>query len=343
MLQSGFFDLEDRFNKLDMLGDPLKALNEVVDWSVFEPILAKGLAKEKKSNAGRPILFEPLLMFKVLILQSLYNLADAQTEFQIRDRFTFLRFLGLTPESRIPDEKTIWLFRESVKARGLHEELFRTFTRFLEARGFEAKRGTVIDARIVEVPKQRNTRSENATIKDGLMPAAWEKQPAKCAQKDIEARWTQKHGKNYYGYKNHIAIDVQHKFIRRFEVTAASVHDSQCFEQLLDGKNRDRTVYADSAYRSEAHEQLLKRKRFASRVHHRARSGRPLNKREQRENRARSRIRARVEHVFGHQLKAMRQTIVRGIGLARIRTRIALANLAYNMSRLAQLRPPCVA
>lgn len=343
MLQSGFFDLEDRFGKLDALGDPLKALNKVVDWSVFEPILEKGLTKEKKSHAGRPIAFPPLLMFKVLILQSLYNLADAQTEFQIRDRFTFLRFLGLTPESRIPDEKTLWLFRESVKSRGLHDELFWTFTRFLETQGFEAKRGTVIDARIVEVPKQRNTRAENATIKDGFLPAEWENQPAKKAQKDIEARWTQKHGKNYYGYKNHIAIDVKHKFIRRFEVTDAAVHDSQCFAPLLDGNNRDRTVFADSAYRSDEHERLLKRRRFTSRVHHRVWKDQTLTKRQQKENRTRSRIRARVEHVFGHQVKAMRQTVVRGIGLARIRTRMALTNLAYNMSRLAQLRPACAA
>lgn len=131
MLQSGFFDLQDRFGKLDQLGDPLKALNAMVDWSVFEPILAKRLKKDRKSNAGRPS-FGAVLMFKVLILQSLYNLADAQMEFQIRDRFTFLHFLGLTPESRIPDEKTIWLFRESVKTRGLYDELFQTFNRYLE-------------------------------------------------------------------------------------------------------------------------------------------------------------------------------------------------------------------
>lgn len=340
MLQSGFFDLQDRFSKLDRLGDPLKALNAVVDWSVFEPILAKGLAKDKKSNAGRPP-FDALLMFKVLILQSLYNLADAQTEFQIRDRFTFLRFLDLTPESRIPDEKTIWLFRESVKVRGLHDELFQTFTRFLEAQGFKAQRGTVIDARIVEVPKQRNSRSENQTIKDGLMPAAWEKHTAKKVQKDIEARWTQKNGKNYYGYKNHVAIDVKHKFIRGFDVTAASVHDSQCFAPLLDGRNSDRAVYADSAYRSHDHDRLLKRKRFTNRVHHRIWQDQTLTKRQQKENRARSRIRARVEHVFGHQVKAMRQTLVRGIGLARVRTRIALANLAYNMSRFVYLHRLC--
>ncbi len=340
MLQSGFFDLQNRFAKLDQLGDPLQALNKVVDWSVFAPILEKGLKKEKKSSAGRPG-FDPLLMFKVLILQALYNLADGQTEFQIRDRFTFLRFLGLTPESRIPDEKTIWLFRESVKRGGLHDELFQTFTRFLEARGFKAQGGTVIDARIVEVPKQRNTRSENATIKEGLMPADWENQPAKKVQKDIEARWAQKNGKNYYGYKNHIAIDVRHKFIRRFDVTAANVHDSQCFAPLLDRRNGERTVYADSAYRSDDHERLLRRRRFTSRVHHRAWKDQTLTRRQQKENRVRSRIRARVEHVFGHQVKSMRQSLVRGIGLARVRTRIALANMAYNMSRLAQLRPQC--
>ena len=124
-------------------------------------------------------------------------------------------------------------------------------------------------------------------------------------------------------------------------MTAANVHDSQRFEQLLDRRNSDSTVYADSAYRSTDNERLLKRKRFKNRVHHRAWRDKPLTKREQRENRARSRIRARVEHVFGHQVKAMRQIIVRGIGLARIRTRIALTNLAYNMSRLAQLRPLC--
>lgn len=253
MLQSGFFDLQNRFGKLDQLGDPLKALDAITDWSVFEPILKKGLKKEKKSNAGRPG-FDPLLMFKVLILQNLYNLADGQTEFQIRDRFTFMRFLGLTPESRIPDEKTIWLFRESVKARDLHDKLFETFAHFLEVQGFRAQRGTVIDARIVEVPKQRNTRSENATIKEGLMPADWEKQPTKKVQKDIEARWTQKNGKNYYGYKNHIAIDAKHKFIRGYDVTAANVHDSQCFERLLDSRNSGRTVYADSNYRSDDHD-----------------------------------------------------------------------------------------
>lgn len=139
--------------------------------------------------------------------------------------------------------------------------------------------------------------------------------------------------------KNHIAIDVKHKFIRRDDVTAANVHDSQCVEPLLDGRNSDRGVYADSAYRSDQHERLLKRKRFTSRERHRAWKDQALAKREQRENHARSHLRARVEHVSGHPLEAMRQTVVRGIGLARVRIRIVLANLAYNMSRLAQLRP----
>ena len=193
-------------------------------------------------------------MFKVLILQSLYNLSDGQTEFQIRDRFTFLRFLGLTPQSRIPDEKTIWAFRESVKARGLNDELFQTFTRFLEAQGFKAQRGTVIDARIVEVPKQRNTRSENATIKEGLMLAEWQKHTAKKesaegyrgalgAKERQELLWLQEPHCDRRQAQIHPSLDV----------TPAHVHDSQCFELLLDRKNSNPTVYVDSAYRSDEH------------------------------------------------------------------------------------------
>ena len=166
------------------------------------------------------------------MLQSLYNLSDDQSEYQIRDRFSFLRFLGLTPESVIPDAKTVWLFRESLKKARVMEKLFARFESYLTDLGYQAQKGTVVDARIVAVPKQRNTREENQTLKDGLIPAKWVQQPAKLAQKDTEARWTQKHGKNHYGYKNHIAIDVKHKLVRGYTVTPASTHDSQEFEYI---------------------------------------------------------------------------------------------------------------
>jgi len=333
MLQPSFFDTENRLKKLDQLGDPLKAINEVVDWSVFQPLLRKGLKKERKNAAGRPS-YDALLMFKMVILQSLYNLSDDQTEYQVRDRLSFQRFLGLDAESRVPDAKTLWLFKESLKKGKLDEKLFRAFGGYLDQLGLEAQQGTAIDARIVPVPRQRNTREENQTLKEGLIPSDWMEQPAKLAQKDTQARWTIKRRQHYYGYKNHISVDVKHKFIRRYAVTSAEVHDSQVFETLLDNGNTKRTVYADSAYRSEEAEAMLRKKGYISRVHHRAWGGQSLNASQIHWNKARSKVRARVEHIFGHQVQAMRQTLLRGIGLERLRLKIGMANLAYNMRRL---------
>jgi IS5 family transposase len=268
MMQSGFFDLQERYRKLSELGDPLEAINRVVDWEVFRPVLKKALKKERKSAAGRKE-YDRVLMFKVLVLQSLYNLADEQTEYQIRDRFSFLRFLGLTPESVIPDAKTLWVFRESLKQAGAVDKLFARFEDYLTGLGYRAQKGTVIDARIVEVPRQRNTREENQTIKDGLIPAEWVEPPAKLAQKDTEARWTRKHDQNYYGYKNHIAIDAKHKLVRGYAVTAASVHDSQLFPTLIKAPNTRSAVWADGAYQSKEHAALLKRRGIANHVHER--------------------------------------------------------------------------
>lgn len=224
MMQSGCFDLQDRYQKLSELGDPLEVINPVGEWEVFRPVLKKALRRSHKSNAGRKS-FDAVLMFKVLVLQSLYNLGDDQTGYQIRDRFSFLRFLGLTPESVVPDAKTVWVFRESLQDARVMEKLFARFEGYLTDRGYQARKGTVVDARI-EVPKQRNTREENRTLKDGLIPATWVSQPAKLAQKDTKARWTQKQGQNCYGYQNHIAIDVKHKLVRGYAVTPASTHDS---------------------------------------------------------------------------------------------------------------------
>ena len=336
MLQSGFFDLQERYRKLSELGDPLEAINAVVDWEGFRTTLAKVHAKDRQSNAGRKP-FDVVLMFKVLVLQSLYNLGDDQSEFQIRDRFSFQRFLGLTPEGKIPDAKTIWLFRETLKAQQLIGKLFARFDAELTKRGYAAQKGMVIDARIVEAPTQRNSRTDNDLIKQGLMPADWQKVPAKCRQKDREARWTKKHGRSYYGYKNHVNVDVKHKLIRRYQVSSAEVHDSQKLQALLDPRNTRQIAWADSAYRSQDADALLRKRAIQNRIHYRAWQEGELAPWQRKTNRRRSRIRARVEHVFGHQVTSMRMTVLRGIGLARASVKIGLANLVYNMSRLAQL------
>ena len=276
-------------------------------------------------------------MFKTIILSALYNLSDDQVEHQIRDRLSFMRFLGLGLEDRVPDAKTVWLYREQLTQAGVIEALFETFDGHLKDQGYLAMGGQIIDASIVAVPKQRNSRKENARIKAGETPECWQDKPAKRRQKDVEARWTKKHGRSHYGYKNHVNVDRRHKLVRRYQVSDAATHDSKVLDDILDGDNTALGVWADSAYRSAEIEAALKKKGLRSRIHRKARRNKPLSEREKQGNKTRSSVRVRVEHVFGAQSNDMGGTLVRSVGLARAKARIGLKNLAYNMRRLVQL------
>src|SRR5471030_1615577 len=303
MSQMGFFDADKRLSMLSAKGDPLVSISALVPWGKFRAdIEAVVLTADeaRKSNAGRkPI--DALVLFRMLVLQSLYNLSDEQIEYQVRDRLSFTRFLGLGFENRIPDGTTLWLFREKLAKAGLIEKLFERFGRHLEAKGYAARGGQMVDATIVPVPKQRNSRDENEDVKAGKTPRAWKKDPSKNRQKDKDARWTKKHGKSFYGYKNHVNADARHKLIRQYDVTDASVHDSQKFDGLLNKTNTSADVYADSAYRSAETEAKLRVRGLHSQIHQRASRNHPLSKAQENANRKKSKIRARVEHVFGAQ------------------------------------------
>jgi len=336
MNQPGFFDLDERYEALSKQGDPLEVLDRSIPWSTFRPVLKKAQRKARKSNAGRKP-YDPVLMFKILVLQSLYNLSDEQAEYQIRDRLSFLRFLGLGLEDRVPDATTIWLFREVLAKAGVMERLFEHFNGYLDRQGYQARKGQIVDASIVPAPKQRNTREENAQIKRGETPPEWEAQPNKRRQKDTDARWTKKHSQRHYGYKNHVNVDHKHKLIRCFDVTDASVHDSQVLDEVLDPGNTGADVWADSAYRSAETEQTLKENGYRSRIHYKGKRNKPLSEHKQQLNRRRSRVRARVEHVFGFQENTQGGKFVRTVGIIRARAKIGMMNLGYNLKRYAWL------
>jgi IS5 family transposase len=274
-------------------------------------------------------------MFKILVIQSLYNLSDDAVEYQIMDRISFMRFLGLSLGDRVPDAKTIWLFREQLREAELIKKLFRQFDQFLRNSGFAAKKGQIIDASIVSAPKQRNSRDENQRIKEGKIPEDWDL--AKRRQKDTDARWTKKMGKNHYGYKNHINIDVKNKLIRDYAVTDAATHDSQVFDELLDDDNTSREVFADSAYRSKEKLERLSQRKFRERLQRKGCRHQKLTEREKRGNHTRSRTRCRIEHVFGVQAMMAGDLILRTIGIARAKAKIGLRNLAYNIFRYKTL------
>lgn len=340
MAQMGFFDLSDRYASLDAKKDPLAELDAFVPWEEFRPTLEQAWRKpetERRSRAGRKPM-DAVVMFKTLVLSALYNLSDDQIEYQIRDRLSFMRFLGLDLEGRVPDAKTVWLYRETLAKAGMVEKLFRQFDGYLARQGYIARGGQILDASIVRVPINHNTRDENASLKRGDMPEDWADKPAKRSQKDTEARWTKKHGKSHFGYKNHVNVDRKHKLIRRYHVSDAALHDSQAVDHLLIRGNTGSGVWADAAYRSEEMEVKLKAQGLKSHIHRKGQRGKPLTEQAKGSNRTKSKARVRVEHVFGAQTNDMGGTLVRTIGLVRAKAKIGMKNLVYNMRRFGQLR-----
>ena len=332
--QPSFFDLSNRQTKLLKTKDFLERINRYVAWESFRPLLDAALKRKPLDGGGRPP-HDAILMFKTLVLQALYNLSDEQAEYQILDRLSFMRFLGLELDDDVPDARTIWLFRETLRKADAVEKLFARFDEMLNVAGFEASGGQIIDATFVETPRQHNSRKDNDEIKKGETPADWSEK--KKAHKDTDARWTKKNKVNFYGYKNHVNADRKHKIIRRYTVTDASVHDSQEMDAILDPANSSQDIWADSAYRSQEQEDRLKTGKRTSHVHERAYRNKPLTEEQKSANTERSRVRVRVEHIFGHMETAMHGCYVRTIGIARAKAKIGLENLAYNISRFTFL------
>jgi len=333
--ERGLFDTSQRLEELHGMGDPLARLDEVVDWSVFQPVFERLEKPAPRAPGGRPA-WRSLLMFKALVIQSLYNLSDDQLEFQITDRLSFKRFLGLSEADKSPDAKTFWAFREKLTGQGLVGPLFETFHAELAGKGMIASKGQMIDATFVEVPRQRNSRPDNARIKAGEVPGEWVQHPEKARQKDTDARWAKKNGENHYGYKNHVKVDSRSKLITGFAVTDAALHDSQALEGLLE--EGDPLTYVDSAYTGAPCEKIFQEKNVKAKPIEPARRNKPLNGNQKRCNHARSRIRARVEHVFGTLRMCMRAAWNRCIGLLRNESAIAMTNLVYNLVRFEQIQ-----
>ena len=334
--QSGLFDEQFRLEKLENKGDPLIAINQMVDWDLFKPVLKKAFKKDTKGPGGRPP-YDYIMMFKILILQRLYNLSDEQMEYQINDRLSFMRFLGLKMSDNIPDQNTIWLFRENLTKSKTIEKLFDKFDMYLDGQGIIAHKGSIIDASFVEVPRQRNSKDENDVIKKDSVPEDWKDNPNKLRQKDTDARWTKKHDTNHYGYKNHIKVDRKTKLVRTYKTTDASVHDSQALSDLLGRDDAHHELYADSAYSGEPIKNLLEKKKIRSRIHEKGYKSSPLTEIQKEKNRIKSKSRARIEHVFGFIKNSMNGSFSRAIGFDRNNGIIGLMNLTYNMCRYIQL------
>jgi transposase, IS5 family len=326
-MQIGYFAIDTVYNRLDAAGDSLARLNKVVNWEGLRPLLG-AITFTGEGRRGRPA-WDAILIVKCLILQAYFNIADGSCEYQINDRLSFQRFLGLELGEKAPDEKTIWLYRERIKKAELESTIFAWFEGELNNAGFTAQKGQIIDATFVPTHKPTGKQQKQET------PLT----PAQICQIDPDATFTKKREETHHGYKNHISIDSKHKLIRQHSQTTASRHDSQELDNLLQptgdiiGTNSSRDLNADSAYRSAATLAKLKTLGYRAKISHRAYRNTPLTDAQKATNTTWASTRARVEHVFGHVVTAMGGFMIHTIGKRRAEVKITFKNLAYNMQR----------
>ena len=331
------FGADVQLARLSKLGDPLERINPIIDWEIFRPTIVKKIRKEDYTKGGRPPTDE-ILMFKITLLQDWNNTSDDNTEYMVNCRLDWQRFLGMELGEKSPDAKTIWLFKEQLGEDGLRK-LFDLFNEKLQGLEIVKREGSLIDASFVDVPKQRNNRDENAKIKSGEIPEEWTKpeNANKLEQKDTDARWTKKGNEVHYGYKDHVKVDKESKIITDFTVTPASVHDVDEFEGLID--INDKEAWLDAGYASEDHVARIK-KAYPGIILHiceRAYKNKPLTDEQKESNRVKSKVRCRVEHVFGYITRFMGGIYIRTIGIERATREICGMNLAYNIKRAAFL------
>lgn len=330
-----FFDEDLKLRKIDGLGDPLAELDKSIDWEQFRYLVEKPFAKTDPKRGGRPH-YDRIMMFKLLILQRIYDLSDDAMEFQINDRLSFMRFLGLTISDRVPDAKTIWHFREKLTNSGVIDKLFIKYTMILKEKELIVKKGAIIDASIIETKIQHNNKDENDEIKKDRQPQNWDEN--KSRQKDLDARWTKKHNRNFFGFKNHIVIDAKSKLIEDFQVTPANITDTEVGGELIDAlSDETEAVYADRAYASTENFNKLSRRKIANRIMRKKQRGQKLSNDLKKFNKSISKVRCRVEHVFGLIKQNGTKFLIRSIGLRRATAQITLMNIAYNMRRSLKL------
>lgn len=335
----GLFDKENTLQELLENGNPLPKLKKIIDFEQFRSILEPVFENAgKKSNAGRKP-FDPVFMFKVLFLQRLYGMSDPQIEYHIKDRTSFRDFLDIQSVDDVPDEKTVWKYKDALAQSGTYDSLFKRFNGYLDSIGLIVNEGKIVDASFVIAPRQRNTREGNKKIKEGKGEELFNDNPHRKCHKDIDARWVKKRGERFYGYKDNVEICNKTKLIRNYTVCTANRHDSKETERVLTEPPKEahgEPAWLDAGYAGM--EDVVRSKHMTPIICEKGKKGHPLTDEQKEHNRQKSKVRCRVEHVFGFMEQTMGGLVFRGVGMVRAKANIALTNLVYNMCRLVQIK-----
>lgn len=343
-----------QMERLTDMGDPLIKLEKVINWEMFRKPLEAAIRKPDYNKGGRPP-YDVILMLKIVMLMSWYGLSYNQAQYQINDRLSFIRFLGVEVGYKLPDENTIWDFKEAIKEHELERELFEQFNSALADYGYQLNSGSMVDASFVEVPRRRVIKEkelkepekllENEAIsvtleetEDAILVHANDERTQHILnQTDFDARFTKKGGATFFGYKDHASVDKDTKVIIDYDVTSADVHDSRVFTQFVTPETGG--VWADSAYLSGDIINELKdiNPDIEINICNRPYRNKPLTEEQKEENRVISQVRARVEHVFGIMTRSMGGMILNCVGIQRIKRDVGLKNLGYNIKRFVYL------
>ena len=333
------FAQEHRQKKLDDYTKVLKRLDQLVDWNeLAQEINAKTHREGARPQGGRPP-YATKVMIKILVLQQLYgNLSDEETEYSLLDRRSWQQFIELTQVRDLPDARTIWHFKNQLAQSGGSEQIFATVQKQLARSGYKAQGGQMIDATLVPSPIMHFDKEEKEKINVGKQPEQWSTKQA--AHKDTDAHWTAKHGKVYHGYKAHVNADQKHKLIRVLKVTSANKSDVTHLEPVLDqteGRTQvGKTVFADRGYDSKNNRAILKANGLRDGIMRKDDRQRYDQSKIKKRNQLLSKVRSRVEHIFGSWEKVIGKK-VRCIGLIRANSHIIMQAVVYNLRRWVSL------
>jgi len=321
LLDSVFNKRKKRCRQDELLG----RINQYVDW---RPLVQACQRLFKKSKRGRPSI--PIeYSLKCLFLQFLYSLSDPGLEDALIDRLSFQRFLGVNAEEELPDFTTIWRFRERLVKAKLHDQIFEMLLHQLEKENLILRRGTLIDATIVQA--SRRPRKQDSASNEENEQTETEANHRTSCQRDLHASHTRKGKKRYYGYKGHISMDQGSAIIRKKVFTTASVHDSQIRDDLICGD--ERSIFADKAYPDDNHKRLMRKNGVFYGILDKGRRNRPLSKSQKKKNKQKSKVRNAVERPFAHFKHLYQFTRVRYVNLDRNDLHFTFLCMIYNIRR----------
>lgn len=314
---SGQLDFVDSFLGINKtLNQQLDKIDQLVNWKPLETRLSRIYS----SPNGRPS-YPLLVLFKCLLLQAWYDQSDYALEEVLDDRLSFRRFIGLSASEKIPDHSTFCRFRTQLVQHGVFEALFNELNRQLEERGLIIKKGTLVDATVIEAAPKKPNQNEDGTA--GKSP------------QDPDADWTKKGGRYLFGYKAHVGVDQGSELIRKIAMTPAHVHDGEMLGSVLSGD--ELWAYADKAYDSAKNNDILEKKNIKNGILMKGHAGRKLSGIEKRCNRVLSKLRCPVERVFGTLKRSYRYCRARYLGLKKNTLQLTLMSMAYNLRRMGKL------